>query len=140
MSEDSTNDISKAEKGVFEERRKCARISCRLEIEANSGEDWFILNSRNIGLGGMMLTAEADIEKLKKLNIYDGEKVLLSFYLPKQSDLIKTYGKVVHVRRKTDTVEEKEISLIGIQFINLTVSVKKQLELFVYGGHKNPLL
>lgn len=117
-----------------EERRKHVRVSCRIDVDTKTDKNWFLLNSNDISTGGMMLTTESDIKKLKKLKIDIKEKVFLSFYLPNQSDLIKVLGEVKYLKRKKDFIDKKETSFIGIQFLKETSKeIQKKLEMFVYG-------
>lgn len=121
----------------IDERREHIRVSCRLDVEANTGKDWFLLNSKDISMGGMMLTTESDINKLKKLKIDVEKQVSLSFYLPNQSNLIKVFGKVRYIKRKKDYNDDKENSLIGIRFIKeISKQFNDQLEHFIYGKDK----
>ena len=121
----------------MEDRRKSVRISCKLSIESSADGKWYILNCKNIGVDGMLLTAESEIEKLSKLGFEMDKKVSLSFYLPNQTDLLKVSGKVVYIERKTDTIEKTDITLIGIQFTDLQEHIKKKLEDFTFGRDTN---
>lgn len=120
----------------MKERRENVRVSCRLEIEASTGEKWFVIESRNIGIDGMMLSTKLDIEKIKKLGIDIEKKVFLSFYLPIQSKLIKVSGKIMYIEKKADSMNKKEISFIGIQFENLSEYYKKRFRDFILGKEK----
>ena len=88
----------------MEEHREFARVSCRLEVETKTGRNWFVLNSKNIGMDGMMLTCGSDVEKLRKLGIDIERKVHLSFYLHNQADIVKVSGRIVHVERKANPI------------------------------------
>lgn len=125
---------------IMEERREHLRVSCMLEVEAKKARNWFLLNSRNIGMDGIMLTCDSDIEKLKKIGIDAEKQVLLSFYLTAQSNVIKVTGKIVHVERKADPIDGSEASFIGIQFNDLSDQTKKQLESFISTEKKKPLV
>lgn len=122
----------------MKERRENVRVPCRLEIETGTGEKWFVIESKNIGIDGMMLSTELDIKKIKKLGIDIEKKVFLSFYLPLpiQSELIKVSGKIVYIEKKVDSMNKKEISFIGIQFENLSEYYKKLLRDFILGKGK----
>lgn len=124
----------------MEERREYVRISCRLEVESKTGDNWFMLYSKNIGMDGMLLTCESDIEKLKKVGIYIEKKVFLSFYLSDQSNVVKVSGRVVYIERKIDSVDNNEASLIGIQFNDVSDKTKKQMENFIFEKGKKPII
>ena len=121
----------------MEERRESLRVSCRLEIETKAGKNWFMLNSENIGVDGMMLTCKSEVEKLKKLGIDAKQNVLLSFYLPDRNDLVKVSGMVVYVKRKANPIDGSEASFIGVKFKDVSDHTNEQLEsLMSYKGKK----
>ena len=124
----------------MEERREYLRVSCMLEVEAKKARNWFLLNSRNIGMDGIMLTCDSDIEKLKKIGIDTEKQVFLSFYLTTQSNVIKVSGKILHVERKVDPIDGSEASFIGVQFNDVSDQIKKQLESFISTEKNKPLV
>ena len=116
---------------VLEDRRGSARVSCRLDIKSKTEKNWFLLNSMNISMSGIMLTCDTDLEKLKELGIDTEKEVFLSFYLPNESHLVKVSGRIKHIKRKTDSVDKIEASFVGIQFKDVPEQITKYLETFV---------
>ena len=124
----------------MEERREFVRISCKIEVESKTGKNWFMLNSTNIGLDGIMLTCGSDIEKLNKLGICSEKEAFLSFYLADQSDVIKISGRIVHVERKKDPVNGSEASFIGVKFNEVSDQISEQIKKFISSKKEKPII
>tara|TARA_B100000315_G_scaffold179573_1_gene168323 strand:- start:10758 stop:11132 length:375 start_codon:yes stop_codon:yes gene_type:complete len=122
------------------EQREFVRVSCRIEVESKTGNNWFMLYSKNIGLDGIMLTCGSDLEKLNKLGIDTEKEVFLSFYLPNQTHVVKVSGRIVYVERKKDSVDGSEASFIGINFIDASDKTNEQLKKFISNKEKKPII
>ncbi len=122
------------------ERREFVRFSCKMEVESKIGKNWFVLQSKNISLDGIMLTCRSDIEKLKKSSIGTEKEVLLSFYLPDQRGAVKVSGRIVHMERKKNPTDGTEASIIGIKFIDVSDQTNEQLKKFILGKGNKPII
>jgi c-di-GMP-binding flagellar brake protein YcgR len=110
------------------EKRRFDRFLLDIEIEhykKNNKENSSRIKSKNISKGGICITtADGPLEK--------GEKYILSFTLPHQSEQIVVEGKVVWNEAYTSL--QHELYDNGIEFISISEKHLKMIEEYRLGS------
>lgn len=109
-------------------------------MESKTGKDWFMLYSKNVGMDGIMLTCESNIEKLNNLGITTEKEVFLSFYLPGQKHTVKVSGRIVNMEVKKDPINDSDVSIICIKFNDISDQTNKQLKKFICSEEDKPII